>query len=279
MEVGKFAVEGEIEQLKRDKNVLMMELVRLRQQQQSTEQDLQGIRNRLQSTEQRQQQMMTFLAKAMQSPSFLSQLMQQTENKKQIGDTRKKRRFPKKGGAQELAQPESHKQLLVKYEPMAASDSLSSKALQPFTSEGGLKASNPVEAFFHDAFFPSQPQGSYAAHQARATLTDFSDLQAVPDLSKELSDSIVPSVANQMGFDLDLLDLGVKEEQDSQHNEHSQVPETISNDPFWEQFLGSSDDIPDTETDFDIGNPVWNGKYYLDQLVQHMGQLDSVLKP
>ena len=34
VEVGKFGMEGEIERLKRDKNVLMLELVRLRQQQQ-----------------------------------------------------------------------------------------------------------------------------------------------------------------------------------------------------------------------------------------------------
>lgn len=41
VEVGKLGLEGEIERLKRDKNVLMLELVRLRQQQQSTERELQ----------------------------------------------------------------------------------------------------------------------------------------------------------------------------------------------------------------------------------------------
>ncbi len=40
LEIGKLGLEGEIEMLKKDKNVLMHELVRLRQQQQSTEQDL-----------------------------------------------------------------------------------------------------------------------------------------------------------------------------------------------------------------------------------------------
>ena len=43
VEVGKFGLEGEIEMLKRDKNVLMMELVRLRQQQQNTEREMQVI--------------------------------------------------------------------------------------------------------------------------------------------------------------------------------------------------------------------------------------------
>jgi len=41
VEVGKFGLEGEIEMLKRDKNVLMVELVRLRQQQQNTEREMQ----------------------------------------------------------------------------------------------------------------------------------------------------------------------------------------------------------------------------------------------
>lgn len=41
VEVGQFGLEGEIERLKRDKNVLMLELVRLRQQQQQQSTKLQ----------------------------------------------------------------------------------------------------------------------------------------------------------------------------------------------------------------------------------------------
>ncbi|CAN7030683.1 unnamed protein product [Brassica rapa subsp. trilocularis] len=43
VEVGKFGLEEEVERLKRDKNVLMQELVRLRQQQQSTDNNLQRM--------------------------------------------------------------------------------------------------------------------------------------------------------------------------------------------------------------------------------------------
>ncbi|KAB5534224.1 hypothetical protein DKX38_017310 [Salix brachista] len=43
VEVGKFGLEEEVERLKRDKNVLMQELVRLRQQQQSTDSQLQTM--------------------------------------------------------------------------------------------------------------------------------------------------------------------------------------------------------------------------------------------
>ncbi|KAI3762569.1 hypothetical protein L1987_53001 [Smallanthus sonchifolius] len=68
VEVGKFGLEEEVERLKRDKNVLMKELVRLRQQQQSTDNQMQSMVQRLQGMEQRQQQMMSFLAKAVNSP-------------------------------------------------------------------------------------------------------------------------------------------------------------------------------------------------------------------
>jgi heat shock transcription factor len=66
---------------------------------------MQVMGQRLQVTEQRQQQMMTFLAKAMQNPAFLAQLMQQSESNKRLAATvRKKRRLPKQdeGGEDSL---------------------------------------------------------------------------------------------------------------------------------------------------------------------------------
>ncbi|KAJ9678443.1 hypothetical protein PVL29_020585 [Vitis rotundifolia] len=96
VEVGKFGLEEEVERLKRDKNVLMQELVRLRQQQQTTDHQLQSVGQRVQDMEQRQQQMMSFLAKAVQSPGFLAQLVQQqNDSKRRITGVNKKRRLPK----------------------------------------------------------------------------------------------------------------------------------------------------------------------------------------
>ncbi|XVF49738.1 hypothetical protein PTKIN_Ptkin04bG0037600 [Pterospermum kingtungense] len=96
VEEGKFGLEEEVERLKRDKNVLMQELVRLRQQQQTTDNQLQAVGQRVQVMEQRQQQMMSFLAKAMQSPGFLSQIVQQhNENNRRLTGANKKRRLPR----------------------------------------------------------------------------------------------------------------------------------------------------------------------------------------
>lgn len=96
VEVGNFGLEEEVDRLKRDKNVLMQELVRLRQQQQATDSQLQNVGQRVQVMEQRQQQMMSFLAKAMHRPGFLAQFVQQqNESSRQIIGGNKKRRLPR----------------------------------------------------------------------------------------------------------------------------------------------------------------------------------------
>lgn len=117
VEVGKFGLEEEIECLKRDKNVLMQELVRLRQQQQGTDNQLQTMVNRLHGMEQRQQQMMSFLAKAVQSPGFLSQFVQQkNESNRRISEVNKKRRLQQEGGGEPTAPPLDGQ--IIKYDPL-----------------------------------------------------------------------------------------------------------------------------------------------------------------
>ena len=95
VEVGRFGLDGEVDRLRRDKHVLMMELVKLRQQQQNTRITLQAMEQRLQGTEIKQQQMMKFLARAMQNPGFIQQLVQQKEKRKKLEEAiSKKRRRP-----------------------------------------------------------------------------------------------------------------------------------------------------------------------------------------
>ncbi|XP_061347694.1 heat stress transcription factor A-6b-like [Gastrolobium bilobum] len=84
VEVGRFGFDGEIDRLRRDKQVLMVELVKLRQQQQNTISYLQLTESRLKKTEQKQKQMMNFLARAMQNPNFVQQLVQQKELRKEL---------------------------------------------------------------------------------------------------------------------------------------------------------------------------------------------------
>lgn len=95
VEVGSFGLDGEVDRLKRDKQVLMVELVKLRQRQQNTKTYIHAVEDRLRKTEVKQQQMMNFLARAMHNPNSLQQLVQQKDRQKQIQEAiRKKRRVP-----------------------------------------------------------------------------------------------------------------------------------------------------------------------------------------
>ncbi|KAJ6844716.1 heat stress transcription factor A-1-like [Iris pallida] len=82
-------LEEDVERLKRDRNILMQELVQLEQQQKATNQQLETVQQRLQGTEQGQVQMMSFLAKAMQSAGVVSQLMQQNDSNRRITEVNK----------------------------------------------------------------------------------------------------------------------------------------------------------------------------------------------
>ncbi|KAK4803566.1 hypothetical protein SAY86_003383 [Trapa natans] len=141
VEVGKFGLEEEVERLKRDKNVLMQELVRLRQQQQATDEQLQTMVQRLHGMEQRQQQMMSFLAKAMQSPGFLAQFVQQqNEGNRRISEANKKRRL-RQEGISETESTTVHDGQIVRYQPLVNE---AAKMLRQFMK---VEASSRIENF------------------------------------------------------------------------------------------------------------------------------------
>ncbi|TKY62416.1 Heat stress transcription factor A-6b [Spatholobus suberectus] len=95
IEVGRFGLDEEVDRLRRDKQVLMMELVGLRQQQQNTMSYLKAMEERLRGTEIKQQHMMAFLARALKNPTFIQQLLQQKEKRKELEEAMsKKRRRP-----------------------------------------------------------------------------------------------------------------------------------------------------------------------------------------
>ncbi|KAL3517615.1 hypothetical protein ACH5RR_020204 [Cinchona calisaya] len=92
IELGRFGLDAEVDRLRRDKQVLRMELVKLRQQQQNTREYIQEMELRLQGTEKKQQHMMSFLAKAMENPEFIQQLVQQKVKRKELEEAFTKKR-------------------------------------------------------------------------------------------------------------------------------------------------------------------------------------------
>ncbi|CAN6313543.1 unnamed protein product [Urochloa humidicola] len=95
IEIGKYGgLEKEVETLKRDKALLMQQLVDLRQYQQSSSLEVQNLIQRLRVMEQNQQQMMALLAIVVQNPNFLNQLVQQQRRSNWWKDDgNRKRRF------------------------------------------------------------------------------------------------------------------------------------------------------------------------------------------
>lgn len=87
LELGQYGLDGEleIERLKRDRNVLMTEIVKLRQHQQQSRDKVSAMEGRLLSTEKKQQHMMTFLAKILSKPSFVQQLAQRNAHRRELG--------------------------------------------------------------------------------------------------------------------------------------------------------------------------------------------------
>ncbi|KAG8370267.1 hypothetical protein BUALT_Bualt14G0099100 [Buddleja alternifolia] len=77
----------------------MAELVKLKQQQQSTKSYLKAMEERLKGTELKQKQTMSFLAKAIQNPTFVQQKVQQKHRRKEIEEaiSQKRRRKTDQG--------------------------------------------------------------------------------------------------------------------------------------------------------------------------------------
>lgn len=94
VELGQFGLETEVDRLRRDRNVLMLEVLKLRQQQNNSRTQLMAMEERLQGTERKQQQTMTFLARSLNNPRFIQQLVIRSEQSRQLASPGKKRRLP-----------------------------------------------------------------------------------------------------------------------------------------------------------------------------------------
>lgn len=111
-DAGKFGVEVEIEKLRKERSVLMQEVVDLQQQQRETVKHAGEVNQRLQSAEQRQKQMVSFLAKLFQNPSFLARLKQKKKEQRGIESPRVRRKFVKQNPSETLKEDQ-----IVRYQP------------------------------------------------------------------------------------------------------------------------------------------------------------------
>ncbi|KAM6559263.1 hypothetical protein CsatA_028502 [Cannabis sativa] len=94
IELGQFGIETELERLKRDRAVLMAEIVKLKQQQNDSLSKVTAMEDRLILTEKKQHQMMNFLAKALKTPTFIQQFVSKRNHLAGAGAGVRKRRLP-----------------------------------------------------------------------------------------------------------------------------------------------------------------------------------------
>ncbi|TYH92540.1 hypothetical protein ES332_A13G188700v1 [Gossypium tomentosum] len=214
VDVGKFGLQEEVEGLKRDKNVLMQELVRLRQQQQATDNQLQAYGQRVQMMEQRQQQMMSFLAKVMQTPGFLNQLLQQqNESNRQLTGANKKRRLHRQDeenltGENGAVSPNGQ---TVKFQPLHNEHQMMEVNTSPRREHGAPPSSalhsSSSSSEISEVTLPEVSPASWRSYlQAESGVPDSSLSTAAAQLTTETSvhksqkDAIFHSVPQMLGF-------------------------------------------------------------------------------
>ncbi|XP_058729549.1 heat stress transcription factor A-3 isoform X2 [Vicia villosa] len=125
-DAGKFGAEVEIERLKKERSVLMQEMVDLQKQQRATAHQAGNVNQRLQSAEQRQKQMVSFLAKLFQNPDFLARLKQKKEQK-DIESPRVRRKFVKQHQNEEESLKDGK---IVRYQANCESKELSPVSIE-----------------------------------------------------------------------------------------------------------------------------------------------------
>ncbi|CAN4121423.1 unnamed protein product [Withania somnifera] len=114
-EAGKGTMD-EIEKLKKEKSLMMQEVVELQQQQRGTVQQMEAVNEKLQAAEHRQKQMVSFLAKVFQNPTFMARLQQMKEQGK-ITSPKTMRKFIKHQRHDPSSEESSKEGQIVKYRP------------------------------------------------------------------------------------------------------------------------------------------------------------------
>ncbi|XP_030453761.1 heat stress transcription factor A-3 isoform X1 [Syzygium oleosum] len=113
-EAAKPGLEVEVEMLRKEKSMLMQEVVELQQQHRGTAHHAEAVNQRLQAAEQRQKQMVSFMAKLLQNPSFVAHLREKKEQR-EIGPSRVRRKFLKHHQPEDVEAVPSTEGQIVKY--------------------------------------------------------------------------------------------------------------------------------------------------------------------
>ncbi|MCO5605849.1 hypothetical protein L7F22_060033 [Adiantum nelumboides] len=132
-------LEVEIQKLKEDKGIVINELVKVRQVQETTEIELETLAQRLHALEERQQGIMTFLARAMQHPNFMQFVFP-----RESLTFSKKRRLPEQAALIGIGESWDEGGQLVRY-PSGDSGEVMSEGHIAHKSEGGSGSESSLD--------------------------------------------------------------------------------------------------------------------------------------
>lgn len=188
--------------LKRDKNLLMQELVKLRQHHQNSNLQIHNVTRRIRDMERNQQQMLSFLAIVVQSPGFLSQLVQQNGNIRWKPEANKKRRFPAiEQGAVDVF--ESSDGQIVKYQPILTEMSSPDLGTVMGTDVDDLR---PKRGDANDGDAMSDGEDPWSSAVDDFSMPDFSDFDLdqllaspLPETNAEI-EAAIPDFMKDLGF-------------------------------------------------------------------------------
>lgn len=107
VELGQYGLEEELERLKRDRNLLMADIVKLKHQAQSSRDQVMVMEERIRMTEKKQQQTMSFLARVFNNPTFFQKYVdkyrqRQDQQRIEIGHKRRLTMTPSLENLQEV---------------------------------------------------------------------------------------------------------------------------------------------------------------------------------
>ncbi|GLT25591.1 hypothetical protein SLA2020_007120 [Shorea laevis] len=225
VELGQYGVKGELERLNRDRNLLMAEVVKLKQQEQHSRELLVAMEDRLLITERKQQKMMAFLAKAINNPTFIQQFAQKNMQGRQPGgiEIGRKRRLAASPSIENLQEavpvavdtgqivdfpdqePEELATIQSEMETLFSSalDNTSSSkepitSSMPVTTSGNLDAVNETiwEEFINEDLIAGDPEEEVVVGDQSEVDVEVEDLVANPvDWGDDFQDLV-----DQMGY-------------------------------------------------------------------------------
>ncbi|KGN62383.1 heat stress transcription factor A-2 [Cucumis sativus] len=210
VELGQFGLEADLERLRRDRSTLMAELVRLRQQHQSSRDKIMTMEDRLEKAESKQKQIMTFLSKALKNPSFIQKFINSNQGRELRGvEIGRKRRLTASPSVENLL--DENVPVALKQEELETSEpDIETLLTVNFEDESSIEIADPVSDLGHSVheesgiFSHLWVEDLVAGHPEEPTIiVNQSDIDVeVEDLIAEPLDwtEDLQELVDQMGF-------------------------------------------------------------------------------